>query len=241
MATKGSIADFGLAEIIQLPAMSNRTARLVLRRGDRKADIYYVDGELCHARLGKASGFPVLVEVLPWSDGEFELEMGVTTEERTIDMELGKALLHATIQGEEQAPESDRANVKSTAGFRSLFGPAWDTATFARLCTFVAEHPLFFYACVILKGGGIRAEYIKPLDDLDESAETYTMLRDIMKNYADVCTTRMVVASSYCKVALQAFGENEVLLAMAKPDTTEYDAGVAIDELVQKLVDPYAL
>lgn len=243
MSMKGNISDLGIAELIQFPAMSTKSGRLVLTRGDQRAQLEYESGELFHATLGSIEGFPVLVEVLPWTDGTFEFQLDVLPTVRTIDMDLGKALMRATLQGDDKGAgaedQSDNRDAQATAAFSSCFGPSWSGKAFARLTTFLAEHPVFFYACVMLRSGDVRAEYVKPADDLGESAQTFGMLRDIMKNYAHVCQDRMVVDASYCTMALRAFGEDEVLIALAKSSVTQSAVEDAIDGLVEKLEDPF--
>jgi hypothetical protein len=239
---KGTISDLGIGQLLQFPAMSAKTGRLQLSRGEERASLYYEKGELYHASLGTLEGFPVLVEILPWADGSFEFESDVVPHVRTIDMDVGKALMRATIESEEQAEAAKaEASAQATAAFHSHFGASWSGKTFARLTTFLAEHPLFFYACVMKRDGEVKAEYVKPVDDLDASAQTFSVLRGIMKNYAHVCQDRMVVDASYCTIALHAFGDDEVLIALAKSSTPEMEVEAAIDGLVLKLEDPFQL
>lgn len=244
MAMKGNISDLGIAELIQFPAMSNKSGCVVLTRGDQVARLEYDNGELFHATLGDIEGFGVLVEVLPWTSGTFEFQIDVLPSVRTIDMDLGKALMQATLQGDDRATDDaapDDRDAQATAAFSSCFGASWSGKVFARLTTFLAEHPVFFYACVMKRAGQVRAEYVKPADDLGESAQTFGMLRDIMKNYAHVCQDRMVVDASYCTMALRAFAEDDVLIALAKSTVTQEVVEEAIDSLVAQLEDPLTL
>ncbi len=240
---KGSLSDLGIGELVQFPSLSNKTGRIVLTRKSHSAELYFVDGQLHHATLDELEGFPVLVEILPWTQGEFEFQVGVTSEKRTIDMDLGKALMQATLQSDPDKVTDTEAgrHVASTAGFSSVFGPSWDSATYARVSTFLSEHPLFFYACVMTRKGHIKAEFIKPVENLETPVETLSLLRDIMKNYATFCEGRMVVDSSYCIVAVHPFGDDEVVIALARPDAQEQDVGAAIEGLVIKLEDPFQL
>jgi hypothetical protein len=242
---KGNISDLGIAQLIQFPAMSGKSGRLVLERDDQRAQLEYESGELFHATLGDIEGFGVLVEILPWTEGTFEFEVGVGPSVRTIDMDLGKALMRATLQGDDKAAggaeQPANRHAQSTAAFSSCFGPSWSGKVFARLTTFLAEHPVFFYACVLRRSGEVRAEYVKPADDLGESAQTFGLLRDIMKNYAYVCQDRMVVDASYCTMALRAYGTDDVLIALAKSSVSQEAVAEAIDGLVAKLDDPMRL
>jgi hypothetical protein len=241
MSMKGSLKEIGIAEIIQFPASSRLSGRMVLERSGQRAELFYVLGELHHACLGDRVGLPVLVELLPWNRGEFEFELDVPPPERSIDMDLGKAMVRAMMAEPDpgQAPGVDPVHVKSTVGFQSLFGPGWDSATFARITTFMADHPVFFYACVVKRRGTLLAEHFRPMENLPEAAEAYLLLRDIMKHYAFTCQSRMVIDASYCTLAMRPFGEDLVLLALARPDAAETEVEAAIDGLVVKLEDPY--
>jgi len=242
MAMNGNISDLGIAQLIQFPAMSGKSGCLVLSRGADEARLEYESGELFHATLGEIEGFGVLVEILPWIDGTFEFQLDVLPSVRTIDMDLGKALMQATLKGEDRAgaqEQPDDRHAQATAAFSSHFGASWSGKIFARLTTFLAEHPVFFYACVMKRTGEVRAEYVKPADDLGESAQTFGMLRDIMKNYAHVCQDRMVVDASYCTMALRTYADDDVLIALAKSNVAQDVVEEAIDGLVSQLEDPF--
>jgi hypothetical protein len=243
MSMQGSLKDVGIGELIQFPTQSRRTGRMVIERDGRRAELYYQNGELHHAVLGERIGFPVLVEILPWTRGTFVFEVDVPPPVRTIEMDLGKAMIKATLEGDEAPAEAEPAgpSVQSTVGFSSVFGPKWDPQVFARLSTFLAEHPLFFYSSVMLRRGTVLAEFFRPVGDLEESTQTYMLLKDIMKHYAYACQGKMLVDSSYCTVAVQAFSGDRVLLALARPDARPYDVEVALDGLVLKLEDPFTV
>lgn len=237
---RGSLQDIGIGELIQFPSLSAKTGCIEMIQGDRRAALYYVNGELHHAEMGDLVGLPVLVELLAWREGRFEFQPDLACPQRSIDMDLGKALMQATLaQPEPQAAESP--HIGSTAGFNSFFGPTWDSATFARVSTFLSEHPLFFYACVMTRSGKVRAEFTRPAGDLSTTTETLTLLRDILKNYASFCDAVSVIDSSYCVVALHPFGESQVVVALAKADADEGEVQAAIEGLVVKLEDPFQL
>ncbi len=194
---RGSLNDIGIGELIQCPSLSHKSGCIEMVQDGRRAALYYVDGELHHAELGDLTGLPVLVELLAWRRGQFEFLPDVACPRRSIDMDLGKALMQATLQQPE--PDSEESpHVMSTAGFNSFFGPTWDSATFARVSTFLSEHPLFFYACVLTRDGQVRAEFTRPAGDLSATTEALTLLRDILKNYASFCDATSVIDSSYC-------------------------------------------
>lgn len=282
MPLNGSLRDLGVAEIVQFPAASRRCGLLVLERDEERAELYYQKGELHHATLGALEGFPVLVEILPWRRGSFRFEPDLPPPRRSIDMDLGRALFQATLQGDEtnaggagglpehtehtehieateRAEHAEHAeptsphgpsrrpgrsatltpqSVLSTTPLHHHFGPTWHPPTFARLTTFLAEHPLFFYACVMNRRGQVRAEFIRPRDDLEGQAETYGLLKDIMKNYARCCEQRLITESSHCTVAIQPLSGDCVILALAAPGEDLARTEEALGTLALSLEDP---
>ena len=96
----------------------------------------------------------------------------------------------------------------------------------------VSEAEAFLSESVTLKLRARPGPELKPADDLGETAQTFGMLRDIMKNYAHVCQDRMVVDASYCTMALRAYADDDVLIALAKSTVSQEVVEQAIDGLV---------
>lgn len=85
---RGNIKDFGFAKVVQLVCGGRRAGKLTLSRAGENAEVYFVSGAVVHARVGDETGTRAFRKIADWPEGEFMLEYGKTTEERTIDTPL---------------------------------------------------------------------------------------------------------------------------------------------------------
>jgi len=84
MAMTGTLAEVSLSDLIQVVCIEKDAARLTLENETGSAIIYFDDGEIVHAQSGSRSGPEALYEVLGWKNGEFRLEKGLRTSNRTV-------------------------------------------------------------------------------------------------------------------------------------------------------------
>ncbi len=70
----GSIADLGLANMLQMFGSSAPRGTLVVEHDGEQGWIAFADGALLAAELGSRSGHDALVTMLDWGDGRFEFE-----------------------------------------------------------------------------------------------------------------------------------------------------------------------
>ncbi|MCI4355083.1 MAG: DUF4388 domain-containing protein, partial [Thermoplasmata archaeon] len=65
-----------------------------------------------HAELGGKSGVEACYDMLRWSDGEFRIEHGLTTEEETIDLDPMMVVMEGLrLLDESEAPVGDHPAV----------------------------------------------------------------------------------------------------------------------------------
>lgn len=82
----GSLSDMGLVDLLQTIDISRKSGVLYLSSGGRRGAIYFKDGSLQHAELGKLRGEAAVYRFLVWNEGEFDLEFRqVRVDEQTID------------------------------------------------------------------------------------------------------------------------------------------------------------
>ena len=105
MALNGTLADFGVVDLIQFPNKGRRTGELVVAGTDMEARLYYVEGNLVHAAAGNLNGMDALIEVVSWADGEFEFRNGVEESARTLELDLHRALMLALKTRDERMEE----------------------------------------------------------------------------------------------------------------------------------------
>jgi Tfp pilus assembly protein PilZ len=70
----GSIADLGLANLLQMFGSSAPRGTVVCEQGGEQGWIAFADGDLLAAELGALRGHDALVGMLDWADGRFEFE-----------------------------------------------------------------------------------------------------------------------------------------------------------------------
>lgn len=90
----GSLADMGLVDLLQTIDISRKTGVLFLSSGGRRGAIYFKDGALQHAELGKLRGEKAIYRFLVWSEGSFDLEFRpIRVDEVTIETSIQGILM----------------------------------------------------------------------------------------------------------------------------------------------------
>ncbi|MEM7032238.1 MAG: DUF4388 domain-containing protein [Chloroflexota bacterium] len=93
MALKGNLSDMATADLIQHNCQDHKTARLVINYNGQEANLYFHEGAVQHATLGKRQGEEVVYELLSWQEGSFSLEMGQEPPAVTINRSWSGLLL----------------------------------------------------------------------------------------------------------------------------------------------------
>lgn len=101
---KGRLKDMALVDIIQVLHLSRRTAAINMGSDEGAGKVYVEQGNVIHARFRELSGESALYQLLSWKDGEFEVEMDIKAEERTISQNVEGLLL----EGMKKIDESKR-------------------------------------------------------------------------------------------------------------------------------------
>lgn len=81
----GRLSEMSLSDIIQILATSGKTARIGLTRGPDSGSIWLRDGNIVHAELGDVEGEEAFYGLIPWGDGEFQIDTGAIAPLETID------------------------------------------------------------------------------------------------------------------------------------------------------------
>jgi hypothetical protein len=90
---KGRLKDMGLVDIIQVLYMGRKTAAVNIGSEQGAGRIFVENGNVVHARFRELSGEDALYNLLAWKDGEFEVEMDVKPEGKTISANAEALLL----------------------------------------------------------------------------------------------------------------------------------------------------
>ncbi len=71
---KGQLQDMAVADIIQHNCQDRKTARVSLKMGGKRAQLFFKNGNVVHASSGKQEGEEVIYEVINWDKGSFDLK-----------------------------------------------------------------------------------------------------------------------------------------------------------------------
>jgi CheY-like chemotaxis protein len=113
---RGNLRSMSLASIFQINCTELNQARLRIRYGGQEGSVYFADGNIVHAELGSQVAEEAIYEMLSWEDGDFELEMGVPTSQRTVTASWsgllleGMRLLDEQTAGLEEPEETETAS-----------------------------------------------------------------------------------------------------------------------------------
>lgn len=70
---EGNLSDNHLVNLIQKACLERRSASLILRRRAQEGAIFFMQGEMLHAVLGKSEGEEAFHQLITWHDGFFRI------------------------------------------------------------------------------------------------------------------------------------------------------------------------
>lgn len=71
----GQLADVGVVDLVQTIELNRKSGIVHLRnRDDKRGEIYFRDGKVIDAEVGRLSGANAVYRLFSWSDGTFEVE-----------------------------------------------------------------------------------------------------------------------------------------------------------------------
>jgi DNA-binding response OmpR family regulator len=70
----GSLEDMGLVDLLQTIELSRKSGVLKLSSGPRRGSVFFNEGRIIDAELGKLTGETAIYRFLLWNEGSFELE-----------------------------------------------------------------------------------------------------------------------------------------------------------------------
>ncbi|MCE9572157.1 MAG: DUF4388 domain-containing protein [Deltaproteobacteria bacterium] len=101
----GAMAIEGLADLIQLCALTNTTGALRVRRGHDAGVIWFDGGDVVHAEQDELVGADACYQIVRWADGEFALERGLRPARATMAMKATELLMEALRRQDESTRE----------------------------------------------------------------------------------------------------------------------------------------
>jgi hypothetical protein len=114
---KGRLEDMAVADLIQHNCQDRKTARVQLKNGGQKGDLFFKNGNVIHASLGKLTGEEAVYELMNWEKGTFDLVPDVEPPSITVTRSWTSLLLEAARLSDETAPEREKQKeAERTAG-----------------------------------------------------------------------------------------------------------------------------
>jgi CheY-like chemotaxis protein len=92
---QGRLEEMAVAELMQSLEMGQKSCRLALRRGGEAGELFFSGGQCKDARLGALEGDGAVYQVLNWTDGEFEIDFGGTSDRTTTTRSTTGLLMEA--------------------------------------------------------------------------------------------------------------------------------------------------
>ncbi|MBA2502544.1 MAG: DUF4388 domain-containing protein [Pyrinomonadaceae bacterium] len=107
MALEGNLQDLSLPNVLQIICLERQRVGIMLRRNAESGAIYFEDGEIVHATVGRLVGEEAVYQLLTWTEGNFRTTTDVKIERRTIRSRWDQLLMEGMKRLDEL--ERDRA------------------------------------------------------------------------------------------------------------------------------------
>ena len=101
----GQLENLSLPDIVQILNMGTKTACLSLASDERAGKIWFDSGASVHAETAEQTGADAFYEMLRWKTGEFTIEHGLKTEQKSIEADA----MFLVIEGLRLLDESSEA------------------------------------------------------------------------------------------------------------------------------------
>ncbi|HSF18468.1 MAG TPA: DUF4388 domain-containing protein [Vicinamibacteria bacterium] len=103
-ALSGSLSEIRLTSLLQVIETDRGTGTLVIRQAAQEGKVHLLQGQVCHATLGRARGVKALYRLMALEDGRFEFFVpGRSPEYETVSGDLKEHLLEGMRQKDELA------------------------------------------------------------------------------------------------------------------------------------------
>jgi CheY-like chemotaxis protein len=92
---QGRLEEMGVAELMQSLEMGQKSCRLALRHGEHSGELYFSAGQCKDARLDQMEGDAAVFQMVHWTDGEFEIDFGASSDRTTTTRSTTGLLMEA--------------------------------------------------------------------------------------------------------------------------------------------------
>ena len=107
MSLQGNIHDMSVADLIQHNCAERKKAKLIINHEGDEAVLYFKEGNVVHANLGKEEGEEVVYRILAWEEGTFSVISDVETPKLSIKRSWSGLLMEGAKRLDETKLESE--------------------------------------------------------------------------------------------------------------------------------------
>jgi DNA-binding response OmpR family regulator len=80
---RGNLQQMNTMDLFQSLELGHKNCRLSLSNKSERCDLYFIDGQINHAVYGKLRGDDAVFKVLAWTEGQFEIDFGGSSNEQS--------------------------------------------------------------------------------------------------------------------------------------------------------------
>ncbi len=71
---QGRLEEMSMIDLLQSLEMGQKSCRLIVRKSDEQAELYFTSGQCRDAVIGTTEGDDAVFKILLWTEGEFEID-----------------------------------------------------------------------------------------------------------------------------------------------------------------------
>ncbi len=215
MALKGTLADMGIIDLIQFPHSGRKTGHLVISGTEGEASLSYEGGSLVHVRHGDMSGMDALVRVVDWNEGAFEFIPDAQPEDRTIDLDLHRAVMQALKLHDELKKQAAKKRAQVSSGNREA-----DEVLVAKLSQFAKANDFVVHLAVLSPDGEMRASVDGRNGSSPGIEELCLSLHSLMQGHPRPPLNRMFIEDALGTTVLVRLKDGGCLILVADDDAS---------------------
>ena len=83
---RGSLAQMNVIDLVQSLEMGRKSCLLTLTNDGDKCEMYFTDGQVCHAAYGPLTGDEAVFKVLRWTGGNFQINFEGKTQQQSTSL-----------------------------------------------------------------------------------------------------------------------------------------------------------
>lgn len=226
MAINGTLSDIGFVSLLQFPNSSRKTGLLTVITIDGKAEFYYRNGELVHAKYGEKTGKTVLVDIVDWNEGQFSFESGLEPDETTISEDLHQILMWALKERDEKKRDIREVDTSTVE---------IDEALSRRLDELLKSTLNIAFICIFSPSGRIMARASSD-EGVKQNIEPYIKsIINFIADYPCEITGKSFIEASDISIAISGLDETQTVVIATGPEVKLGRLSMTLARIIREL------